>query len=629
MLNRLFLVDNVELLRNNLAAICSAVQKGVKVIPLSETAYEWLRQQEVDCVNFHIYEHKGMYDDLISTAQSFGTGWYKTGDTGKDFTIFDGISAGSLLERTMIYYFTDLLKTLLITEAVIQKEKPDKILIFTSTAESMTPYADIYTIERIVRVLANEDTIEIVKSTSKKEKTTYESSYLKGAIKETLSYINSIFNLIQKFVNAVTGKRRGKKIVFYEAFNHIKAVLETISKESNNTKLVHLQRSFSPSLYFKLKHSKARIEDLKRYCVKSLKRVYDIDVDGVRKNMEDFLKYRGKNIYSVSGERLKYILKRYIPDVVIPDIKTARNYFKKERPDVVITENDSSYFERLITIVAKDESIKTLVVQHGMTLGGASGMRPDLPSFDFYPLVADRFLAYGEYTKNWFIQKGTDPKKIIVTGASRYDVYYNGNTKKYPDNTKYDITGGRNRLTLFILSEITHRQYIPTFHHNIYSVKQQVRSIAGMARMMNDTYFIIRPHSLDKELVGLLQKEADSISPHNVLVDRSMSLEKLLRIADICVGAHSSALVEAMICSIPVITFSHPDTKADIASFDDYGLCIHLDSFDELQDTLKRLLDNESDFKRNRDKMIRNIHLVNYNHDGNATNRIAGYILQS
>jgi len=238
-------------------------------------------------------------------------------------------------------------------------------------------------------------------------------------------------------------------------------------------------------------------------------------------------------------------------------------------------------------------------------------------------------LVYGEYTKDWFQGKGADTKNVIVTGASRYDLYYNKDSTADSDNFRKRTMKNRTKLILFVLSEAKGKYCIPTFHHNIYNVKQLIRQIGTLADNKKDFMFIIRPHSKDNLTLNLLKQEADRLCKENMVVDKSMDLKPLLNITDACIGFHSTVLVEAMVCGIPVITMSHPDTHVNVCSYNDYGLSIHVDSFDDIESLLERMFDNNNrtfkDTVTNRIKQ--NAYRINYNNDGNATKRIAEYLM--
>jgi len=623
----LIFIDDIRLLQRNLKVVHRIAIKGVKLISLSDITFEWLKEEGIDSTSFHEYEYKGMHDRVMSTAQGFGMGWYKHTTAKGDFTIYNGISTGLLIERSMIYYFMDLLKTASIIKAIIEKEKPDTIYLFTGINEGMSPCVDTATIERIVRLLAQESTIESIEP---KDRAKRDGSFLlspKEITRELFSYINSFLNFIMA---AIKGKPK-KKIVFYEGFNHIKDLLNKIGSSKGDFDLIHLQRRFSPKIFPDIIKAQTRVEDLQRYRrYRARKKDFSVDIEQIRENLKGYFNFSGVDLLPIAWERIRYILEDYIPNIVVDDILSVENYLRQERPDIVVVENDSAYFERLVTAVSRKKGIRTVVIQHGMTIGGRGGLRDDLPSFDFYPLIADKFLAYGEYTKEWLKAKGADPDSIVVTGASRYDCYYKKGFGEDLNSLKNQVARGKEKLALFILSELASRQYIPTFHHNLFHVKQQVREIAKIAESMQDCFFIIRPHSKDRLVIDLISKETDKFPNSNLIVDRSMDLKALLEITDACIGAHSSALVEAMICGVPVITISHPDTEVDIASFNEYGLSIHANSFDDVRSILEKLLDKRKGLRVEvKEKIKHNISSINYNDDGNATNRIADYITNS
>ncbi|GEM_PF-6427535 len=618
--NQLFLVDYIVFMQDTLSLLKDKQAQGVKIIALSDLAYEWLVKEGVTCKNFHDYEYPGIYDSIMSLAQEYGCSWYKQANSHKDFTEFNGISTGFLVERTMIYYFMDTLKTMSVIEAVVAKEKPGKIIIFDGQKDKARFDADIPTVKRIVNFLAKGIEIELIDVNCKHTAKTGPSLWLKGFARETLSLFNFIFNTIKRFSH--TGSPRNiKKIVFYEGFHHVQAIFIAL-KAYKGIQVVHLQDKFSPKTFTDIVKSNAIIEDLRRYEVKENKHVFSADINKIEEALKSYFIFKDKNVFPVVWDRIKYMLQEHIPNIVVRDVLCLENYITKSSPDVVVTENDSVYKERLITVISKKHNTKTAVIQHGLSIGGSSGLNKDFFCADFYPVTADKFLAWGEFTKQWLEKKGAAPGSVILTGSSRFDNYYN-NSNNGINELKSKVNPKGKSIVLVALSEFSGRHYIPKYHYSLYDGKRHLKEILKVAKNNNNMLFIVRPHSSDSFTLGLLNDVVRSEQVKNVMIDRSTDLYSLLKIADICVGLYSTVLAEAMVCGVPVVTMNF-DNRPEVVPYSEYNLSEKVNSAQELENILKKLLNGSTAFRNDlKERVKNNIHVINYKHDGKATERIA------
>ncbi|MBN1405020.1 MAG: hypothetical protein JW946_00690 [Candidatus Omnitrophica bacterium] len=617
----IFFVDDIGLLQHNISVLNAAKTQGAMIMPLSDLAYEWLKKQGLDCKNFHEYEYPGIYDSIMFSAQEYGCQWYKTQGQKEDFTVFNDISAGFLIERTMIYYFMDTLKILSIIEAIIVKEKPDTILVFDGIKEKARFYADIPTIKRVINLLAPGIKTEYIKAQFCKPDIINEFlSLLKGVVRELFSCSNWLFNAARKNISL---RRSGsfKKIVFYEGFHHVQTAFSAI-KPADNILVVHLQDKFSPKTFSTIVKNNAIIEDLKRYRVKNNKNIFSCDIEKAEERLKDYFVFRNKNFFPVIKERIAHVLSHHIPHVVVPDILNCQNYIRKNMPDVIVAENDSAYKQRLVIACGKSSGVKTIVIQHGISLGGSSGLNKDFFCADFYPITADKFLAWGEFTKDWFEKKGAKPGSVILTGSSRFDDYY---IKSADDinELKAKINPEGKAIVLVALSEFCKRHYIPKYHYSLYEGKRHLKEILKVAGNNSNMLFIVRPHSSDSFTLEVLRDVVKKEQLENVFIDRSINLSKLLKIIDVCVGFYSTVLAEAMICEVPVVTMNF-DNRPEVTPYGEYNLCEKANSAAELENALRKILNGSEAFKNDLKERIKsNIHTINYKHDGKAAERIA------
>lgn len=616
---QLFFVDDIGLLQNNLVFIRDMASRNVAIIPLSDVAYEWLKRQNVSCVNFRDYEYSNIYKDIVHTGEQLARTWYLSTLDNKDYSLCDGISAGFLLEWTMAFYFIDMLKVFAIIKRIIEEETPEKIFVFEGQLNTIVPLADIWTIGSIVKFLANGIPVENIKPNFIKA---HNSSFLIDSAREIFSYINSFLNLMNIWFFKSANRGR-KKIVFFEAFRHIKTVLPQL--KSNSVTVVHLEKKISPKIYLDVRLSSVVVDDLKRYKKKRRHLAdYTIDINEFENNTIGHFVFRGINIYPIVRDKIIYFFKKYIPAAVRSDMLCFKNYINKNSPHCIITENDSVYYERMLVVIAKNEGIKTIVVQHGTMIETRDGFDEILFDVGFYPLVADKFLAYGEFAKNWFEKRGIPADRIILTGAPRYDIYYQKHPEIYYERLKHKLIQGRNRLVLVVLSEHLERNYIPICQYSIFEAKCLVQEIIKIANTMRDVFFVIRPRAKNTFNIDLLRAELNKAVTNNICIDAYTESNTILRMTDVCVGAFSSLLTEAMIFNIPVITYN---ISNKISSHN--WLSQHANSYEELTELLHKLVDKNMHFREDVIQRIKdNVSFLNYGDDGKSAERVAEYILK-
>jgi hypothetical protein len=129
----------------------------------------------------------------------------------------------------------------------------------------------------------------------------------------------------------------------------------------------------------------------------------------------------------------------------------------------------------------------------------------------------------------------------------------------------------------------------------------------------------VRPHhdeGLWRELFA-----AELAKAPNFVISRKGSLAELFGKVDAVVGYVSTALIEALIMRIPVISV---DVDGKCAPFPlwEYGLSKRVSSFKELEPVLSELLYDSRKRSQFRGEIDKNIGLFNLKDDGNATGRV-------
>lgn len=615
----IILLDDITFIKHNLEVIKETAGRGnSSIAPLSETALLFLKSKGIPCIAYHEFEKDGVYREVYSTARDWGERWYRP--KGEDLTAVDSYSLGSIMEWHLIYFFSHILRLFTSISVLLKSCRPKKIILFTAEdvlqKKDKLAHADISLLPHILKeCLRYKDFSCEVEVTNlpypppKKKILDY-----KRPIRYIFFFLNPILSGLSRVSDRLLG--RTKKVLFLEGFHHLYSIMK--SEQLKGFQKVHLQRLISPALFPKL-YSKG-ISVVVASGSKGQSNsgsALNIDLDKVKDELSDFFIYQGKNISPCVWPRLEFILKEYLPGIACSDLAAYIKAVKETRPDAVVVENDVTYHEKMMVLVANSFDIPTAVVQHGGIMRKAYPKDSGLVTHAAYPLSADFFFAFGKVSRDWLIGRGADPKKVVITGAARFDSYYN-TRKRRNGNSK------RNKTVLIVLDDFWSREMVATDHIRLKVFYKHIGKYIVLARENPEVQFIIRPHEDGHLWPEIFKEELDSLN--NLRISRKEVLEELFLQVDLVIGEFASTVyLEALVYRIPVITI---DTGEYFyyCGLSDYGLAKKVTSFQDLDTEIKRLLYNNEEREAFVKRIDENYKLFNYNDDGLATQRISGEI---
>ncbi len=158
-------------------------------------------------------------------------------------------------------------------------------------------------------------------------------------------------------------------------------------------------------------------------------------------------------------------------------IRMSELLLQQVQPKVIVTEMDRNYFVAPLVLKARDMGIKTFTLVHGVLNKGAA----------FVPLLADYVLCWGASQKDVFVDMGTEPGRVVVTGSS----YYSRETSIKQSEAK-SLLGLKDDPVMLLITnpiDMEHRlKLVDTFGESIRSCNAQ-----GIVRLHPsetiDTYF--------------------------------------------------------------------------------------------------------------------------------------------
>lgn len=610
----IILLNDLGFIRQNLDQIKKIARENkCPVIPLSDAVLLYLRNKGLHCIDYHQFEYKDIYRDVYSTAREWGCNWHCP--NGKSIAEVGSYSLGSIIEWSMIYFLSNLLRLFISISTIIENVKPKKIILLTTKDnssfhdETSLASADIgllpYIVEECLKYInfsVEVISMKLVCYTQDNRIRDY-----KLVVYPLFHYLNHVFSGICRLYNIILGKR--KRILFFDGFRHFCGIME--SSKHKNYEMVHLQRKIGPSILWKLYSNGIRVVTLpKKKTRLEFVKIPKFDLDNINDELSDFFVYRRKNLLPCIWPRLEFLLKEYFPKTVCPDLDSVIRAVKEILPSCIVTENDTTYKEKMLVVVAKEFNISTVVIQHGV-----ANYYKDSGEVvhGMYPLTADIFFAFGKTCKDWFVHMDVVPNRIVITGAARFDSYYN-NMKMVNGSSK------RKKTVLIILQDNWFREGVVNTHIGLCEYYNYISKFIALAGRNPGLQFIVRPHNSNHLWTEIFRKELDSLD--NLTISCKDRLEDVFKRVDLSIGYNSTALLESLVHRIPVITSGMGEYKSYSLLWK-YGLAKKASTFEELEMELKKLVYDTQE----RDKAVktieRNLHLFNYGDDGMASQRIA------
>ncbi len=616
----LILIDDIRPTDDVLADLRRILsgEKG-KIIALGEPVLMMLRNVFPDCVSYHDFEREGSYEGVYDTAVKWGRRWYKC--DGNDLTEVEGLSLGSTVEWSVINLFSSFLQMYVSLEDILNRVEASRVILVgpKDKPRDITECGTIgITTDRILRFLLSRDEykgidLKIIGLDSTQRFLSIRDTR-RSAVRALAGGMNKIIGELRAKLDPARTKRPG--IVFFEGAHHFRPLF--VSGAFRDYDLIHLQKTIGLSLAKELYSAGVRVVPLDRI---KPKKIMNMDsragLDPLDRAPSGAFHFRGRDLLPCFREDLEAIYKGFLARSACYDLSLVSSALEEISPGCVVTENDTTYYERMIVLAAKRLGIPTIVLQHGSTFYGKACNGDGLACHAFIPITADRFFAYGEATCDWFRNMGAPANRVVATGSPRFDVYYRERTA--------GERAGRKKVML-ALTDVWVRGTVPKSHTSLCVFFEQIKVFMKVACGMKDVDFIVRPQDTMNRWKDLFRRELEDC--RNVTISKKGSMQEVLKDIDVVVGHTTTALIEAVICKIPVISL-------DIGEFTDavplwkYGCSARVSSYEELRDILGELLTNPAVREDLVEKAYANIQMFNYGNDGKATERVAREIIET
>ena len=164
-----------------------------------------------------------------------------------------------------------------------------------------------------------------------------------------------------------------------------------------------------------------------------IKSIYNIF--RIRKDLKDLSKVITndlKKTININGSFQRNLYHHLVSNVFVID--TLDNYIKYEQSNKIVLVTDVHKWSRTLVLLAKKYHKSTYVLQHGATV----------LEYGYLPVTTENLITWGELSKKWFTERGTNLQKIRALGSPKFDILFN----------KLNISTIENKHILVVLNPI-------------------------------------------------------------------------------------------------------------------------------------------------------------------------------
>ncbi len=234
-------------------------------------------------------------------------------------------------------------------------------------------------------------------------------------------------------------------------------------------------------------------------------------------------------LWSVMTHRIKRVFSFKFPLLSI-EMMASEEVLRQYAIKCLLLVSDAHHGARLLTFVGQRLGIPSVVVQHGWPFA----------EWGYLPLYADAFAAWGEHSRQWMIERGADPDRVIVTGSPRMDQIV---SRDQPSRAILQLPAN-GKLILWAVDPAP-------VAYNRSILEQLIQAV----RRYPEFQLIVRPHPSMHEYHWLKdgihqQPQIHLSSPHHNLYD-------VIACCDAVIIQGSTVGLEALALHRPVILFPY------------------------------------------------------------------------
>jgi hypothetical protein len=559
-----------------------------KIISFDIIAHQKLNQMNVKHSLVEEFFEDTDGEEIDKLSSNFATTWYK--QTINNQLKYHNLELGYLIEAEIQIYFLKHIRKVVGIKRIIEKEKPDEIISFSSNS-FVKNIIDKTQIQ--INQFKNEyksgleyDNVEIPLSLGKinKEITISRTKYLK-AKRFLEKSIDNIFDIkcdIKKL-------KEGKTILLVD-FNPIfyPSLLEEISLKFSNIILLNQRR---PAIWNKeslkiIRNSNCRILRLEDFLGKK----YELEITDIQENehlkiesifsdqkiFEDFFSVNSISFWSSIKKDFISIIKQRTNEMVFR-VYLLEKIFQIIPFTVILNWANSAYEERIVNHVSNHHKIPILFLQHSM-IAEAKKFDKFLPFQPILPMDNAKAVLWGNISKKYLTEKNIQNKDIVICGSPRHDYYF------WKQN---EITNNGTILLAFSTSASIYN-FEGNDSRNAEKLEKAIHEIIQVVKKFPDKRLVVKLHP-SKSYFDI-QDFIKKIDP-TILIYKDKNPIELIKKADIVIAnSTSTILLESMILKKPTLLISTINQNIEEESMVKNNATITISKIEEINETLTNLL---------------------------------------
>jgi hypothetical protein len=246
---------------------------------------------------------------------------------------------------------------------------------------------------------------------------------------------------------------------------------------------------------------------------------------------------------------------------------------------VVFSSSDGNVFARGYFIHANRQKIRNFILQHGFV------------GLLHTKLIADQVVQWSRKDVDYFVKCGFPKERILPLGLPRFDDIKNERIS--PEHLIASSHGVESVVATICFFVAIHEHESELEYSR--EVLDQVNALIPTLREKG-IRLVIRAHPNDdlQQYNNFLSREAKEYA---IIPDASFPLVQLLKQMDLCVMPWSTAIIEAMICNVPVLFLNfrhHWDQYEGIYNFDSTYLGLEITDSSQLLPAIEKTIFNVS-----------------------------------
>jgi hypothetical protein len=608
----------------------------VVVVALDHNAQKKFEQNGIMPKSSRDYLTAEAYDNIDKAAFSFAKKWYNLTNL-TELVTYSGISLGSLAEYDLSLFLVGLIKDVESTKTAIETEKPTRIVAVHDNNSAKNVSIVIANLQKIpiqylksskisqfkYRILKNAVPISfrlaglplkleiprlifrfLISTTNHLEKLIIKIQLIKQPKKkDSTAYRNKILMLnfkITDYCSLIKALKNDDK-------NGILIInsLKPLAWDNGAIKaLTTMDLQYRLLTDYSTKEIKNKISEAKKWLANSWH---------ILKDSESFKKtftYQEIPLWNLLEDEFFYLFSTYFEDL-IKYVEVMKFMINHEKVNIVVSWNDVLKFEKTVALVCRDLKIPTIVIQHGVT-GHHIG---------YVPVTSDKMAVWGDIAKNWFINYGVDPDKLVITGNPRFDSL----SQKQVDGKKYavyhDLKLDSNKGFFVYATQPISAGFISRETEKVNELA--FRALLKAMEEFPNKQLVIKLHPIDdgkliRRIVGEQKAKMD------IAVTKNVNLYNLLRLTDLLIAIDSTVALEAMLLNKPVVLINL-DKRSNI--YLESGAAIGVEEPQNIAPTIKEVLFGtaEKALEKERKKFVYD---YAFKQDGQASKRISDLIEQ-